>query len=64
MSKEPKFTLKILRQTVAKMRQHEVKPFTVRTKTQAARMRKIDPFGHKWVVGEKYYKIHGGRFVR
>lgn len=49
-------TLQSLRELADLMRKHAMLPRVVKTKKEAQELTRNDPCGHKWQVGEEYYR--------
>jgi|GEM_PF-2720127 len=45
----------------AYVRENNIKPRTIMTKSQAKRMTAQDPSGYKWRVGERYINVYSQR---
>jgi len=50
-------TLAMLRKMVAKMKENEIPPRTVKTRKEAREFTANDPVGRDWHVGDKYYLV-------
>ena len=58
-------TVAMIRKMVAKLKENEIPPRTVKTRKEAREFTANDPGGREWHVGDKYYLVveNNGRWA-
>lgn len=58
-------TMAMLQKAVAKMKEHQIPPRTIKTRKEARELTANDPTNRVWHLGDKYYLVDGksGRFA-